>query len=119
VLRGWQEGREYPLDKDQTSVGRDEHDDVALFRDMRVAKRHVFIQRKGERYLFVNNGAPEQDTLVNDVPTTHPVELHDGDRIQLGNVLLRFQMRAAQNRPRAGRAAPPRPTTPVNTYRQG
>ena len=23
-------------------------------------------------------------------------ELHDGDRIQLGNVLLRFQMRAAQ-----------------------
>ena len=111
VLRGWQEGREYPLDKDATSVGRDEHDDVALFRDMRVAKRHVFIQRKGERYVFVNNGAAEQDTLVNDVPTSQPVELHDGDRIQLGNVLLRFQMRAAQNRPRPGRSAAPASTS--------
>ena len=31
--------------------------------------------------------------------------LQDGDRIQLGNVLLRFQMRAAQNRAKRGAAA--------------
>ena len=30
-------------------------------------------------------------------------ELQDGDRIQLGNVLLRFQLRAAVNRVRAKR----------------
>ncbi|MBY0232603.1 MAG: FHA domain-containing protein, partial [Gemmataceae bacterium] len=32
VLRGWQEGREYPLDKDASTLGRDEHSDIALFR---------------------------------------------------------------------------------------
>ena len=31
VMRGWQEGREYPLDKPKNSLGRDEHVDIALF----------------------------------------------------------------------------------------
>ena len=38
VLRGWQEGREYPLDKPANLLGRDEHADIALFRDMKVEK---------------------------------------------------------------------------------
>lgn len=115
VLRGWQEGREYPLDKPETSVGRDEHVDIALFRDMKVEKRHVFIRRDGPRYVLVNNGAPPETTLVNDVPVVGPVELRDGDRLQLGNVLLRFQMRAAQNRQRPGR---PVPAAPAGAYRR-
>lgn len=120
VLRGWQEGREYPLDKEETSVGRDEYVDIALFRDMKVEKRHVFIRRKGERYALFNNGAPAEHTLVNDVPVAHSVELRDGDRIQLGNVLLRFQARAAVNRPRPGAGArSAAPAAPVNTYRPG
>jgi hypothetical protein len=100
VLRGWQEGREYPLDKMDTQVGRDEGVDIALFRDMRVEKRHVIIQRDGDRYLLLNNGAPPEFTRVNDQPVEQFIELHDQDKIQLGNVLLRFQRREAQNRPR-------------------
>jgi hypothetical protein len=124
VLRGWQEGREYPLDKEETSVGRDEHVDIALFRDMKVEKRHVFIRRHGERYALFNNGAPPEHTLVNDVPVGQSIELRDGDRIQLGNVLLRFQARAAQNRPKKGAGASPRPpapapAVPLNTIRPG
>jgi CDP-diglyceride synthetase len=95
VLRGWQEGREYPLDKPSTLLGRHEHADIALFRDMRVEKEHAFIRREGEKYFLVNNQAPPDYTRVNDRPVSHRAELHDGDRIQLGNVLLRFQMRAA------------------------
>jgi hypothetical protein len=106
VLRGWQEGREYGLDKPATLVGRDEHADIALFRDMRVLKKHAFIKRIGERYMLVNNGAPPGDTLVNEVPVADSRELADGDRIQLGNVILRFQLRAAIHRPRP---KPPRP----------
>ena len=34
VMRGWQEGREYALDKNDILLGRDEHADIALFRDM-------------------------------------------------------------------------------------
>jgi hypothetical protein len=100
VLRGWQEGREYPLDKPKVELGRDEHVDIALFRDMKVEKHHALICRAGDGYALVNNGAPPEFTRVNDMPVPQSVVLQDGDRIQLGNVLLRFQMRAAQNRAR-------------------
>jgi hypothetical protein len=98
VLRGWQEGREYPLDKPDSLLGRDEHADIALFRDMKVEKKHAIIQREGARYLLLNNGSPAEWTRVNEVAVPQLCELHDGDRIQLGNVVLRFQLRAAQNR---------------------
>jgi MFS family permease len=95
VLRGWQEGREYPLDRAASLLGRDEHADVALFRDMKIEKKHAFVRREGNRYLLVNNGAPPEQTLVNGRAVADRVELRDGDRIQLGNVVLRFQARAA------------------------
>lgn len=101
VMRGWQEGREYPLDKPDSLLGRDEHADIALFRDMRVEKKHAFIRREGRRYVLRNNGAPPDFTLVNGESVAGLRELQDGDRIQLGNVVLRFQARAARNRKRA------------------
>ena len=98
VLRGWQEGREYALDKPASLLGREEHADIALFRDMKVEKRHAYIRRVQERYLLVNNGAPADQTRVNEQAVVQSVELADGDRIQLGSVILRFQLRAAANR---------------------
>jgi MFS family permease len=98
VLRGWQEGREYPLDKLATILGRAEDADIALFRDMKVEKRHAVIRREGERYILVNNGAPVDDTRLNEAPISSRRDLADGDRIQLGNVILRFQARAAVER---------------------
>jgi hypothetical protein len=109
VMRGWQEGREYPLEKPATLLGRHEHADIALFRDMKVEKQHCFIKRVGERFILVNNNAPPEHTRVNDAPVHQSRELRDGDRIQLGNVLLRFQARAAVNRARPRRPLP----TPV------
>jgi hypothetical protein len=97
VLRGWQEGREYPLEKPASLLGREEHADIALFRDMKVEKRHCFIKRLQEKYVLVNNGAPPEQTLVNERPVPQAIDLHDGDRIQLGNVLLRFQLREAKS----------------------
>ena len=102
VMRGWQEGREYPLDKPSNRLGRDEHADIALFRDMRVEKHHALIQRQGNRFLLVNTNAPADYTRVNGVPVPRYHELHDGDRIQLGQVVLRFQLRTAQNRRKQG-----------------
>src|SRR5262249_51164868 len=86
VRRGWQEGREYPLDRPANLLGRDEHADIALFRDMKVEKRHAYIKRVGERYVLVNNNAPPENTRVNDVPVQRTRELQDGDRLQLGNI---------------------------------
>lgn len=98
VLRGWQEGREYPLLKSENSLGRDEAVDVPLFRDMRVEKRHALIRRLGNRIILRNNQSPPEQTRVNDEPVPLQRDLQDGDRIQLGNIVLRFQMRAALSR---------------------
>jgi Inner membrane component of T3SS, cytoplasmic domain len=104
VMRGWQEGREYPLEKIANLLGRDEHADVALFRDMKVEKRHATIRREGAGYVLVNEHSPAEWTRVNDEPLSGKRGLQDGDRIQLGNVLLRFQTRAARQRPTRGAA---------------
>ncbi len=106
VLRGWQEGREYPLEKPASLLGRAEHADIALFRDMKIEKKHAYIKRLAERYVLVNNGAPPEWTRVNEAPVPQSQELADGDRIQLGNVILRFQLRAASNRLRGKRPVP-------------
>jgi hypothetical protein len=95
VLRGWQEGREYALARPDNLLGRDEHADVALFRDPAVEKRHAVIRRDGPRYVFENQGAPPERTRVNGEPVPATRTLHDGDRIELGGVALRFQLRAA------------------------
>jgi len=103
VMRGWQEGREYPLDKPAVLIGREEHADIALFRDMKVEKKHCHIQQVSGKYYLVNNGAPKEWTLVNESPIADRIELKDGDRIQLGNIILKFQLRAAVNRQRGRR----------------
>jgi hypothetical protein len=98
VLCGWQEGREYPIVKSETQLGREEHADIALFRDMRIEKRHALIRRLHNRFLLVNQQAAAHATRVNEQPVGAEQELHDGDRIQLGNVVLRFQVREATAR---------------------
>ena len=80
-----------------------------LFGDWPQAKtrqKHAYIKRVGDRYVLVNNRAPADHTLVNERPVSDQIELQDGDRIQLGNVLLRFHRRAAANRARARRPVP-------------
>jgi hypothetical protein len=96
VLRGWQEGREYPLLKAENSLGRDEAVDIPLFRDMRVEKRHALIQRAGNRFVLRNQQSPPGQTRVNDEPVSSQRDLQDGDRIQLGSIVLRFQMRSTR-----------------------
>jgi Inner membrane component of T3SS, cytoplasmic domain len=108
VMRGWQEGREYALDKAASIIGRDEHADIALFRDMKVEKKHCSIKNANGKYVLVNNGAPPELTLVNDTPVADQRELHDGDRIQLGSVILKFQLRAAIVRTKKRQPAPMR-----------
>lgn len=95
VLRGWQEGREYPLLKHETLLGRDELADVALFRDMKVQKRHAVIRREGSQFALLNRDGPPEATLVNDEPVSSRRVLRNDDRVQLGSIVLRFQLRAA------------------------
>src|SRR5262249_31378321 len=100
VLRGWQEGREYPLDKANNQLGRDEAADIALFRDMKIEKRHALICRDGDKFVLHNRATPEQ-TKVNGPAVADSCSLEDGDRIQVGEVILRFQRKAAKQKSKA------------------
>ena len=104
VLRGWQEGREYPLEKAVNQLGRDEAADVLLLRDMKIEKQHAVIRREPDGFVLVNHAPPSQ-TQVNGESVIESCDLEDGDRIQLGEVLLRFQLKAARRRQRSARSA--------------
>jgi hypothetical protein len=95
VLRGWQEGREYPLDKATSQLGRDEAADIALFRDMKIEKRHALICRERDQFVLYNR-ATAQQTQVNGTSVPDSCVLEDGDRVQVGDVILRFQRKAAR-----------------------
>jgi hypothetical protein len=68
VLRGWQEGREFPVVKSRSIVGRDESVDILLLRDMGIAKRHLAIERRGEGYVLAAANGSLVQTLLNGRP---------------------------------------------------
>ena len=84
--------------KTDNLVGRDESADIPLFRDMRIEKKHVIIQREGPGFVLLNDHASPAWTRVNDEPVAEYRKLRDGDRIQPGGVLHQFQPRAARSR---------------------
>jgi predicted component of type VI protein secretion system len=65
---------------------------------MRVEKRHALIQWDGNRFILCNNHSPPEQTRVNEEPVPSQRDLRDGDRIQLGNIVLRFQTRSLSPR---------------------
>ncbi|MBL8821454.1 MAG: FHA domain-containing protein [Planctomycetia bacterium] len=96
VLQGWHEGREYAIVNERTVLGRDEAVDILLLRDMAVMKRHALLRRDGQRYWLQRLDGPSQDTRVNDQLVNDQLELQNGDRIQLGATVVRFQQKSAK-----------------------
>jgi pSer/pThr/pTyr-binding forkhead associated (FHA) protein len=88
--RNAREGKEYPLIKARTTIGRAEESDVGLFGDQSVANRHAVVERqKGKFFLARGEGR----VLVNRQPVNQPVQLKNGDRVEVGGTLLLFRER--------------------------
>ena len=112
VLYGRNEGKDYPIDRDGAYLGRDELADVPLRGDPQVAPRHAEIRMEGGGYMLI----PLAPMAVNGQPISAPVELNDGDMLQIGSFQAQFQLREGQ----AARAPrdvirsplPPPPPTP-------
>lgn len=90
--RNAREGKEYPLTKARTTIGRAEENDVGLFGDASVANIHAFIDRQKQSF-FISRG--EGLVRVNLAPVTQPVQLKNGDRLEVGGTLFLFRDRAA------------------------
>ena len=101
LAAGKMQGKTIPVTAQEFVIGRDPQCHLRPASPL-ISNRHcALIQREGSRYVFVNNNAPADWTCVNEEPVPHTRDLRDGDRIQLGNVLLRFQTRANLDTARA------------------
>ncbi len=89
--RNAREGREYPLVKPVTVIGRAEESDIGLFGDQSVLPQHAVIRREGRNF-FVNGTAGGR-VVVNRQPVNGRQSLKSGDRIEVGGTLFLFRER--------------------------
>ncbi|MFQ3648784.1 MAG: FHA domain-containing protein [Gemmataceae bacterium] len=93
VEAGFRAGRQLILSSAETTIGRQEGCDIALFGDNTVQKQHARIRSEKGRYVLENLD-PASITYVNNREMKNPQILRDGDRIQIGKAVLRFNEKA-------------------------
>jgi pSer/pThr/pTyr-binding forkhead associated (FHA) protein len=108
VVVGRNEGRDYLLEKESNTLGRDEMSDVPLFGDPAVGKVHAYIRRTSGVW-FLQDAGSQTGTLVNGQPTRE-CPLQEGDRIAIGRFQLEFHHRGGQHIPVPQRDFSPAPS---------
>jgi pSer/pThr/pTyr-binding forkhead associated (FHA) protein len=87
ILKDGSDGAVFALDQDQVDVGRSEGE-IVLADDPYLSPRHARIRRKGNAF-FVRDLESVNGVYVR---IREPVELQDGDRILIGQQVLRFEL---------------------------
>ncbi len=100
--------REFILREPQTSIGKDESNDVVV-RDPTVSKQHAIVKRRRRRWELVDakssNGTFVGDTRITDKPAS----LADGQEIRFGGAKFVFRETSpAEAEPDAPRESTPR-----------
>lgn len=90
--RNAREGREYPLAKPVTIIGRAEECDVGLFGDQAVLGHHAIIRREGHNYSIAPTSGGQ--VYVNRQPVSGRQLLRNGDRVEVGGTLFLYRERA-------------------------
>lgn len=81
-------GREHPLLSINTIIGRAVENDVVIT-SKRVSREHTQIRREGWR-IFVEDMGSTNGTYLNNERISEPMQLQDGDQIQIADVLFTF-----------------------------
>jgi len=89
--RNAREGREYPLAKQVTIIGRAEECDVGLFGDQSVLGQHAIIRLEGKNYSIAPTGGGS--VTVNHHLIGAKQILRNGDRIEVGGTLFLYRER--------------------------
>jgi pSer/pThr/pTyr-binding forkhead associated (FHA) protein len=111
VEAGRLRGRQYRLERALATLGRAEENAVGLFGDADVLPRHAEIARQADRYIL-KSLSPQHGVFLNG-GRIESADLHEGDRIRIGNYELAFHLR---NAPAAASRMSPAPRaagTPV------
>jgi hypothetical protein len=88
-LTGLDVGRTFALAEEKTDIGRGLEVDFRL-RDRAVSRTHARIVREGAGFSVQDLGGPN-GVFVNGHRVRRAVRLHDGDVLELGQTILRFQ----------------------------
>jgi hypothetical protein len=89
VEAGFRPGRDLMLLKPDTTIGRAESCDIGLFGDASIEKVHARVMLSGNRYMLADSGTAS-GTYLNDERVYQPTPLRSGDRIRVGNSVIRF-----------------------------
>lgn len=100
VEQGFRAGREMILSKENTTIGRAEGSDIALFGDMACEKLHARIVQQGNQY-FLEDAGTSGGTFLNDRLIQGRTPLKSGDLIRVGKSVLCFRERQKRNQPAA------------------
>jgi tetratricopeptide (TPR) repeat protein len=113
VIGGADRGKTYELVLPETRIGRGADQDLVLA-DIAVSRRHVTIHAEGGRYRLRDLGSGN-GTLLNGQRSDTAI-LNDGDQIEVGNTLMRFDQAVARAAPSGQNHSyappPPAPTPP-------
>src|SRR5688572_30872843 len=96
VVGGTDRGKRFELTLGETRIGRGADQDVVLS-DIAVSRRHITINAEGGRYRLRDLGSGN-GTLVNG-QRVDTVLLNDGDHVELGNTVLRFNLQGIGQTP--------------------
>lgn len=99
VVAGNDSGREFDLTGKDVTIGRGVDCDLVLT-DIAVSRKHVTVEWKGRFYHLKDLGSGN-GTLLNDRIEDGACELRHGDRLELGNTVIRFEHPASKPEPAA------------------
>lgn len=92
VEKGHDAGLVYPLGAGAVTIGRSASCEVQVI-DKRVSRHHAVIQPQRHGFVIEDLGS-KNGTLVNNKPLVGRIQLHNGDRIQVGDCVLVFELDA-------------------------
>lgn len=95
IEEGRDQGRQFSFDQPQVAIGRTVENDLVLT-DIGVSRRHAVIRCEGGRF-FVQDMGSANGTQVNGSSITDS-ELHDGDIVAVGTVLLSLALQESVTR---------------------
>lgn len=97
----------------RATIGRSEHNDVALAWDDEVSRLHAELERLGGEWTVADDGLSRNGTWVNGTRITGRTRLRDGDVVRVGRTALAFVDPASGlSSPTATAAAGSRATPP-------
>lgn len=93
----------FPLSREITSLGRSAQNDIQII-DKRMSRHHVQFLWQNNNAAILRDLGSKNGTWLNSNRVTGDHPLHDGDRVRIGETILRFSLEGGPPRPVAGGA---------------